>query len=512
MKTKDSIFLLRKYTPQPEALKLIPEAMARRYQAIPLEVSGKTLRIAMANTADIYAIEALETHTRKRIETIEVSREEITESIDSNYRSYEEIEKYISSITSPDSVSGPAPRVEIDGIANAPVARAISLIIEEAVKARASDIHFQPENDKLRIRYRVDGLLQDTITMPVESAATIVSRIKILANMNIADHHHPQDGQFTITTSTEQELDVRVGIIPTVHGEMVTMRLLDKSRAVMKLADLGFMPENLASYEKMLKNPHGMILISGPTGAGKSTTLYASVNSLDLKGRNIITIEDPVEYRFERINQIQVNSKAGLTFASGLRSILRHDPDVILVGEIRDSETAKIAIQAALTGHLVLSSIHANDAASIIFRLLDLGVEPFVVSTALVGVVAQRMVRRVCPDCSELSDIPLMEEMIYSKETSGVDYPSFEERRQFLTGTGCKSCGGTGYRGRVGIFEILTMSDKIRSMLLTEASTAEIRNQAVKEGMIPLLRDGMLKVKSGVTTPGEVLRNTYFVE
>ncbi len=280
----------------------------------------------------------------------------------------------------------------------------------------------------------------------------------------------------------------------------------------MTLPELGFLPASLTTYEKMLKVPHGMILISGPTGAGKSTTLYASVNSLNLKERNVITIEDPVEYRFERINQVQVNPRAGLTFASGLRSILRLDPNVILVGEIRDAETAKIAIQAALTGHLVLSSIHANDAVSVAFRLLDLGVEPFLVSTALIGVVAQRMVRRLCPDCTRPTDVPLLEEMTYSKETSGINYPIIEKRRQFSYGSGCKSCAGTGYQGRVGIFEILSLSDEIRAMLLTGTTPAQLRAQAIKDGMIPLIRDGMLKVKSGITTPSEVLRNTYSVD
>jgi type II secretory ATPase GspE/PulE/Tfp pilus assembly ATPase PilB-like protein len=297
-----------------------------------------------------------------------------------------------------------------------------------------------------------------------------------------------------------------------VHGEMVTLRLLDKSKAVMTLPELGFLPQSLSLYEEMLKVPYGMILISGPTGAGKSTTLYASVNSLDLKGRKVITIEDPVEYRFERINQIQVNARAGLTFAGGLRSILRLDPDVVLVGEIRDAETAQIAVQAALTGHLVLSSIHANDAVSIVFRLLDLGVEPFLVSTALIGVVAQRMVRRICEDCAQPREIPLVEEMVFSMESSEDNYPSIDERRKFMYGEGCKACGNTGYRGRIGIFEILRMSDDIKGLLLSNATPAQLRSQALKDGMIPLIRDGMLKVKSGITTPSEVLRNAYTVE
>jgi len=273
----------------------------------------------------------------------------------------------------------------------------------------------------------------------------------------------------------------------------------------MNLTDLGFFPESLARYEEMLKVPYGMILISGPTGAGKTTTLYASVNCLDHDGRNIITVEDPVEYRFKDINQIQVNPRAGLTFASGLRSILRLDPDVILVGEIRDAETAQIAVQSALTGHLVLSSIHANDAVGVVLRLIDLGIEPFMVSSALIGVVAQRMVRRTCPDCAHLVNVPLIERMTYAKELG-------EERSEFLYGSGCKSCANTGYQGRMGIFEILNMSDEIRMMLLNGNTSAQLHNQAIKEGMVPLIKDGMLKVKADATTPAEILRNAYSVD
>jgi len=300
-------------------------------------------------------------------------------------------------------------------------------------------------------------------------------------------------------------MDVRVGTIPTVYGEMASLRLLDKSRAVMTLSDLGFLPQSLSKYAEMLKVPYGMLLASGPTGAGKTTTLYASVNCLDCVGRNIITIEDPVEYRFKHINQIQVNPRAGLTFASGLRSILRLDPDVILVGEIRDAETACIAIQSALTGHLVLSSIHANDAVGVVFRLIDLGIEPFLVASALIGVVAQRMVRRICPDCTQFTEVSLVEQKGYQKETG-------DERKEFLYGSGCTSCSYTGYYGRTGIFEILQISDEIRMMLLNGTTTTELRSRAIKDGMVPLVNDGMLKVKDHITTPVEVLRNAYSVD
>lgn len=322
--------------------------------------------------------------------------------------------------------------------------------------------------------------------------------------MNIADHLRPQDGQFS-TETKGRLVDIRVATSPTVRGETTVLRLLDKSLGIIDLTNLGFSAETLTRYEDMLNVPFGMISISGPTGSGKTTTLYASVNKLDKASRNIITIEDPVEYRFDNINQIQVHPKAGLTFATGLRSILRLDPDVILVGEIRDAETANIAVQSALTGHLVLSSIHANDAIGVIFRLLDLGIEPFLVSSSVIGVVAQRMVRRICPDCCDYREATPMEQLAYAKETG-------EQRTEFLYGQGCELCSFTGYRGRTGIFEILAISEDIKMLILKGASTTEVRQLATKEGMLPLIKDGMLKVKTGITTPSEVLRNAYFIE
>jgi len=494
---------LRKHLIQPEALRLIPEALARKHVAIPLEISGNVLHVAMANPSDIIALEALGTRSQMHIVPEKASAEDIQEAIDFNYQSYEEIEKQISSISmEPEEAE---PQIKLDAVIDAPIARALTLIIDEAVKARASDIHLQPQEDKLLVRYRIDGTLHNMLSLPLSTAMPLISRIKILANMNIADHHRPQDGQFSVHTRNGQSIDIRVGTVATVYGEMAALRLLDKSKAVMTLTDLGFLPQSLTKYEEMLKVPYGMLLVSGPTGAGKTTTLYASVNCLDCIGRNIITIEDPVEYRFHNINQIQVNPRAGLTFASGLRSILRLDPDVILVGEIRDAETARIAIQSALTGHLVLSSIHANDAVGVVFRLLDLGIEPFLVASALIGVIAQRMVRRVCPDCGQLMSVSPLEEASYHKETG-------ENQKEFFCGPGCTSCSYTGYHGRTGLFEILQVSDEIRMMLLKDATATELRNQAIKEGMVPLIKDGMLKVRDNITTPAEVLRNAYSVE
>jgi len=493
---------LKKDFPQPEALKLIPENMARKYNAVPVSIMGNTLLVAMADTSDIFALEALATQSHMRIEPRTATPAEILESIDFNYRSYAEIEKQVSNFFAAEENENEP--VKLTTVTDAPVAQALILIIDEAVKARASDIHLQPQEDKLRVRYRIDGTLHEAMSLPVGTAVPLISRIKVLANMNIADRHRPQDGQFS-ADAKGRLLDIRVATIPTVHGEMAALRFLYKMRATMSLPELGFSQESLVKYEKMLKVPYGMILISGPTGAGKTTTLYASINCLDRVGRNIITIEDPVEYRFNNINQIQVNSRAGMTFASGLRSILRLDPNVILVGEIRDAETANIAVQSALTGHLVLSSIHANDAVGVVFRLLDLGVDPFMVASSLAGIVAQRMVRRVCPECARPVKVSVLDQMLYQKEAG-------DSRTEFLYGSGCQSCAQTGYMGRMGLFEMLYMTDEIRTLLVKGTTNAELREAAIRGGMITLLKDGMQKVKENHTTISEVLRNAYAVE
>jgi len=484
---------------QSEALELIPEVMARRYNAIPISISGHTLKVAMANPTDIFALEAFSAQSKKRIKPIVADPKDVRSAIDFNYKGHGEIEKQISSISIP--VDAFDESFDIDAAVDAPLAQALNLIIEEAVRSRSSDIHIEPEEDRVRVRYRIDGTLHDMMSLPTNIHRAIISRIKILADMNIADHHRAQDGQFS-TKAKGREIDIRVATSPTVLGEMAVLRLLDKSQAALGLSELGFLPDSLEKYEKLLKVPYGMILISGPTGAGKTTTLYASINSLDTLGRNIITIEDPAEYRFRDINQIQVNPQAGITFAGGLRSILRLDPDIIMVGEIRDTETTNIAIQSALTGHLMLSSIHASDASGVLTRLIDLDVEPFLIASSVIGVIAQRMVRRICPDCAHLIEGPMVEQMAYQKEMG-------EEKSEFLYGTGCASCSYTGYLGRTGIFEILLITDSIRALIIKQASSSEIRARALEEGMTSMMNDGMRKVHAGITTPAEVLRSAY---
>jgi general secretion pathway protein E len=487
--------------PTIESLQLVPEEFARKYNALPLSIQRGNLVVAMANTGDVLAIQALSALTKMRIRPVPAAPTYIRESIDFNYGGMANIIEQFD-ITLP-RVEVPE-RISVETGADAPVTRALNLIIEEAIKSRASDIHIEPEENRVRIRYRIDGRLHEVLHLPQNSNQPIISRIKVLANMNIADYHRSQDGQFQVSAG-DRNIDIRVATAYTANGEMAVLRLLDKSTAALTLSQLGLLPASLVKYEQMLKAPFGMILVSGPTGAGKTTSLYASVNSLDRLGRHIITIEDPVEYHFESVNQIQVNERAGITFANGLRAILRLDPDIILVGEIRDAETAEIAVQAALTGHLVLSSVHANDTVGVLFRLIDLGVEPFLISSAVIGVVAQRMVRRVCPYCAKSSPVPVREQLAYYQEMG-------EERTDFSSGSGCRACINTGYLGRTGIFEILTMTNELRQQLVSNGSPTQLRAEAMSQGLITLATDGMTKAKMGITTPSEVLRNAYYVE
>jgi general secretion pathway protein E len=484
--------------PTPQALQLIPEDVARKYTVLPLSIEGNTLKVCMTNPSDILTIENLSIYSKKRIEPVAASDADIKEAIDYNYKMLKAEGKAAAATAEAETA-----KTVSEAATDTPVARTLDRALEEAIKARASDIHIEPDENRVRVRYRIDGILHEVASFPLNVHNPIISRIKILSDMNIADHRRPQDGQFSFESNSKR-IDIRVATINTIHGEMAVLRLLDKSLAALALPQLGFLRDSQEKFEKMLMMPYGMVLISGPTGAGKTTTLYAGVNSLDSVGRNIITIEDPVEYRFENINQIQVNVKAGLTFAGGLRSIVRLDPDVILVGEIRDSETAQIAVQSALTGHLVLSSVHANDTIGVLFRLIDLGVEPFLISSGLIGIVAQRMVRRVCPHCARKITVPLVEQIAYAKEMD-------ENRAEFSYGAGCKECVYTGYIGRTALFEILTISDEIRRLVVAGASNTDIRAAALQEGLVTIAKDGMLKAKAGLTTPYEVLRNAYSI-
>lgn len=379
---------LRKEGVQPNIVKSVPEVVARKYGIIPVSVTDNTIVIAMEDPRDIQAIEDISMLTKKMVEPVLSTSQDIQEMIDLNYRVGGEIEEQLSQIPTRYRREGiREARVSAEIIAQAPVVRAIDLLIKQAVRDRASDIHIEPQDGKLRIRYRIDGILTEVMALPLSVHPPLLSRIKIMAGLNIAERRRPQDGQITLNMG-DREIDIRVATSNTIYGEMAVLRILDKTFAFLPLAEIGFLPEVLKRYLQMVRTPFGMILISGPTGSGKTTTQYATVNQLDNVGRNIITIEDPVEYRFANINQMQVNPSAGMTFAAGLRACMRLDPNVILVGEIRDTETAQIGTQASLTGHLVLSSVHANDTVGTIFRMVDLGVEPFLIASALIGIVA----------------------------------------------------------------------------------------------------------------------------
>ncbi len=496
---------LKKQVVNPRAVEMLSEQICRKYDTVPLDLVDGALVVAMEDPGNIQTVDDLASHTKKRIEPVLALREDILDFISQNYRVSGEIEKQLSQMPTQTQagLQSSDGQASAEAIAEAPVVRAIDLLIRQGARDRASDIHIEPQETSLRIRYRIDGILHETMSLPLNVHAALLSRLKIMAGLNIAERRHPQDGQITFREH-DRELDIRVATSNTVLGEMAVLRLLDKTFAFLTLPELGFSPESLEKYSLMLKTPFGMILSSGPTGSGKTTTLYASINQLDSVGRNILSIEDPVEYRFAKINQMQVNPTAGMTFATGIRAAMRLDPDVILVGEVRDAETSQIAIQAALTGHLVLSTVHANDTVGVIYRLIDLGAEPFLVASATIGIVAQRMVRRVCPNCSHLTTVSSEERLSYEEEMG-------EARTEFVVGAGCNLCAQTGYLGRTGIYEVMIMSEAIRRLVLSGAPSDDIRAQSVKEGMISLWHDGMIKVKLGMTTPYEVIRNVYTI-
>jgi general secretion pathway protein E len=484
---------LKRHRVHAEVLSLIPEQLARKYNVLPLDIIGGSLAIVMADALDVQAIDNIAAVTKMRIEPMMAAPDEVRSAIDRNYKVGDTIKA--------------EEEAETEGListeAEAPVIHQLGVLIQQALKSRASDIHIVPQKDSLKIRYRIDGVLQDMASLPLSIHRALISRLKIMATMNITEQRRPQDGQFSISVDG-QDVDVRVACGNTIYGEMAVLRLLAKSASLLDLSELGFLPSMLERYQLLLKLPFGMILFGGPTGGGKTTTLYASINRLNRMERNIMTIEDPVEYHLEGINQFQINPKADVRFDNSLRAFMRLDPDVILIGEIRDTETASIATQAALTGHLVLSSIHANDAVGVMFRLLDLGVEPFIVCSALAGTVAQRILRRVCTHCRKPYE-PTTEELAAYKQEMG------ELPAQFYKGEGCNICADTGYLGRVAILEVLTVTEEVRRMLISGATADQIRKQAIKDGMVPLMHDGMLKVKDGITTVSEVLRSTFSI-
>jgi len=490
---------------QPAALMLVPEEIARRHIILPLTIDGDTLTVAMEDPGDLQLIDTLAVLTKKRIKPVIPLRGGVREAINTQYKLTSRIEKEVKQLFSPgqEGALADASLTDADSVTHAPIVRAVDMLLSQAVADRASDIHIQPDEDGLKIRYRIDGVMQDVLSLPEVVQQAIVSRLKVMASLNIAERRRAQDGSFSASIDGK-EIDFRVATIGTNWGESVVLRVLDKSFNLFSLPELGVSPSVLETYEKCIESPFGILLISGPTGSGKTTTLYASLAKLNSTELNIMTIEDPIEYKFEGIRQIQVNRQANITFATGLRAAMRMDPDVILVGEIRDSETANTAITAALTGHLVLTSIHANDAVGALVRLVDLGVEPFLVTSAVIATASQRLVRKVCPYCRELREASVPEIVAY-REVMG------EEKREFYYGTGCNHCAQTGYYGRIAVFEVLPASDQIRSLIARRASSPEIMEQALQDGMTTMLRDGMLKSRDGLTTPGEIARHVFTI-
>ena len=485
-----------------EALALISESYAREHTILPIRVDKDELEVATVDPGDLALFAELKVLTRKRIKPVLGVKSQIDLAITQSYKLRTGVDRHVRSFEEtyrPTLANRRLAEVKQD----APVVQIVDLIIAQGAEERASDIHIEPQQDHLRIRFRIDGVLHDATKLPATLAAPIISRVKLLANLDIVDRRHSQDGQIQ-TTVDGRPLDIRVGTIETIWGEKAVLRLLERSRSILRLDTLGFSPATLKMFRGLVQSPYGMILVTGPTGSGKTTTLYAALNELNRVEKNVMTIEDPVEYTFEDVNQIQINRLAGITFANGLRGILRQDPDAILVGEIRDKETAEISVQSALTGHLVLSSLHATDAVGAIYRFLEMGIESFMVTSAVIGVLAQRLVRRNCPDCTTVYE-PSTEELEFYRAVGG-------QGLIFHRGTGCAHCVHTGFRGRIGVFEVLPMTDGLKRLLVREAPHEELRQQAIREGMTTLRSAGVARIDEGLTTIAEVIRSVHVSE
>ena len=478
---------------------MIPEGLARRYRAMPIGWDEDRLVVVMADPANVFAVDDIRAITGADVKTVVATESQISEALDRFHRLDTEVDSLAQTAAEELNEGLEIAKVR-DIVDDAPIVKFVNLLITQAVADRASDIHVEPTERELRIRFRIDGVLHEVMQSPKSIQNGVISRLKVMSDINIAERRIPQDGRMSLNVSGNP-IDVRIATLPTVNGEKVVMRILDKGRAMLSLDDLGFRPEVLARYEVSYKKPYGTILVTGPTGSGKSTTLYATLNIINEPHRNIITVEDPVEYRLAGINQMQINQKAGLTFASALRSILRADPDVVLVGEIRDRETAVIAIEASLTGHLVLSSLHTNDASSTPMRLVEMGVEPFLVVSALDCVLAQRLARRLCDHCKE----PYQPT---EAELSEVGWPTgqLDEWPTLHRAVGCAACGRTGYRGRFAIHEVLLMTEEIERLVIERRSTEDIKKTAVMQGMATLREDGLRKVGQGNTSLEEIFR------
>jgi len=485
----------------------LPESIVRSYRVVPFSVDNNVMSVAMADPLNLTAIESMRLVTGMEVRTFFAAEEDVVlttnQLFDGRVAAYKAIEDTSSMVQEGDDVVTVRELERM--VEDAPVVRLVDSIIQGAISGKASDIHVEPREHAMRVRYRVDGILYDMMQIPKRLQPAVTSRIKIMAGVNIAERRLPQDGRISVK-SNGGEYDLRVSTLLTVFGEKVVMRILDKASVLLQLEDLGFLPDQQRLVESLIEKPYGMILSTGPTGSGKTTALYTALNRINSEDRNIVTVEDPVEYQLVGINQSQVHTGAGITFARGLRAILRQDPDIIMVGEIRDLETAEIAIQAALTGHLVFSSLHTNDAASALPRLIDMGVEPFLIASSVIAAIGQRLVRVVCRNCKTTyrPDAKVLDEL-------GVP-PEKRKNLVFSRGQGCSTCSNRGYRGRTGVFEILRMNEKIKRLVMEGKSALEIRDAAVADNMVLMQDCGRAKVLDGITTPEEVMRVVYVEE
>ncbi len=478
---------------------LLPDHLARRDQATVLRRDDGRLIVGMVDPADLVAVDDLRAVLREPFTRVAITAEHLAELLDERNKLDDEVLS-VAQIVVEDSSSDQQDLASLRAVVEeAPIVKFVNLVILQAVQERASDIHVEPAEHDLRIRFRIDGVLHERMRQPRSIIPGVISRLKVMADIDIAERRIPKDGRISLSVEGKA-IDLRVSTLPTVYGEKIVMRILDRANGVQPLEDLGFMPGQLAQYRSAYERPYGAILVTGPTGSGKSTTLYATLNLLNDATRNLVTVEDPVEYRLANVNQVQTNPKAGLTFATALRSILRQDPDVVLVGEIRDRETGVIAIEAALTGHLVLSTLHTNDAPSTPLRLIEMGIEPFLVTSALDCVLAQRLARRLCERCKEPYE-PTEEDLVASSWDLSKEPPTGMHRA-----VGCPQCGGTGYRGRTAIHEVMLLSEEIDRLIVSRASSDDIRRVALEQGMVPLRQDGLDKVARGNTTLEEVSR------
>src|SRR5579875_712871 len=507
---------LKFYEVDPTVIKLIPQETAVRYQIVPLSRVGSTLTIAMTDPTNVFAMDDIKFMTGFNVEPVVASETAISEAIGKFYgavESVEELDKVMKDLAGEDAAlelsqeeSDLTDLASLEKAAEeAPIIKLVNLILTDAVKRGASDIHVEPYEKEYRVRFRIDGIMQTVMSPPLKLRDAITSRIKIMAKLDISEKRLPQDGRIMIKYAKDgkkKELDFRVSTVPTLFGEKVVMRLLDKENLRLDMTKLGFEQESLEKFTRAIMRPYGMVLVTGPTGSGKTNTLYSSVAKLNTPDTNIMTAEDPVEFQLPGINQVQMKEQIGLNFASALRAFLRQDPNIILVGEIRDFETAEIAVKAALTGHLVLSTLHTNDAPSTISRLMNMGIEPFLVATSVHLICAQRLVRRICSDC-RIQDPAAPQVLIDAGFTP-------EEARTVTPykGKGCNTCSGRGYKGRVGLYEVMEITDEIRDLILVGASALELKRKAIEQGMITLRRSGLIKVKSGMTTLEEVIRET----